>query len=136
MMIPLLWITAVYVLAAAAVHLFHAWQKRKSSPWVHYTLVTSNHEGQIEWYIRAFGWYSFISGKKLRLTVMDAASTDQTVEIVHRMHGTAGMELSVVPMQSSVENGDIAGTLVLADGMISEMIDLRKPHEAERIPYV
>ncbi|MED5017060.1 hypothetical protein P9847_07030 [Paenibacillus chibensis] len=127
MLTPLLWILSAYALAVAAVHVYHAWQKRKTARRIHYILVTSNHERQIEWYIRALGLYALISGKRLRLTVLDLDSNDDTLGIIQRLESMAGVELSV-----TTDFGVLSG----AANPEIRMIDLRNPHEAGHIPYV
>ncbi|MGN7359296.1 hypothetical protein ACTHPF_16215 [Paenibacillus sp. SAF-054] len=127
MLTPLLWILTVYALAVAAVHVYHAWQKRKHTRRIHYILVTSNHERQIEWYIRALGLYALVTGTRLRLTVLDANSDDDTLGIVERLEGLAGIELSV-STDFSVLNGAMNPDI--------KTIDLRNPQEAGHIPYV
>ncbi|MCJ8012764.1 hypothetical protein MUG84_13585 [Paenibacillus sp. KQZ6P-2] len=127
MLTPLMWILTVYALAAVAVHVYHAWQRRKDTHLLHYILVTSNHERQIEWYIRAFGLYALITGKRLRLTVLDFHSSDDTLVIIERLEGIAGVEVSVSNDFSMLNHaGEPDATI----------IDLRNPHEAAHIPYV
>ncbi|WP_242403936.1 hypothetical protein [Paenibacillus pini] len=135
-MTTLLWITAIYMLAALLVHVFYRWHKRReerSKPDLDYVLVTSNHERQIEWYLRAFDIFALLSGKRLRITVFDDQSVDQTLDIVERMDHSASMELSVYtqPMTRGTED---ATTLLYSH--MGTVIDLRIPHEAGRIPYV
>lgn len=127
MLTPLMWILTVYALAAVAVHVYHAWQKRKDTRRIDYILVTSNHERQIEWYIRALGLYALVTGKRFRLTVLDFHSSDDTLGIIERLEGIAGMELSVSRDFSILNRAGEPDV---------KIIDLRNPHEAGHIPYV
>lgn len=127
MLTPLMWILTVYALAAVAVHVYHGWQKRKDTRRIHYILVTSNHERQIEWYIRALGLYAVVTGKRFRLTVLDFHSNDDTLGIIERLEGIAGMELSVSKDFSILNRAGEPDV---------KIIDLRNPHEAGHIPYV
>ncbi|MEC0243208.1 hypothetical protein P4H66_25675 [Paenibacillus dokdonensis] len=127
MLTPLLWILTVYALAVAAVHVYHAWQKRKNARRIHYILVTSNHERQIEWYIRALGLYALMTGKRLRITVLDVNSDDHTLGIIDRLEGIAGVEMSV--------STDFSVLSYATDPDV-KIVDLRNPHEAGHIPYV
>lgn len=127
MLTPLLSILLVYMAAIAAVHAYHAWQKRRERRAIHYILVTFNHERQIEWYVRALGFYAWVTGKRIRLTVLDLHSDDATLGIVRRLEGIAGIELSVTADDS---------VLSRAGDSDVKIIDLRNPHEARQIPYV
>lgn len=127
MLTPLLSILLVYMAAIAAVHACHAWQKRRERRAIHYILVTFNHERQIEWYVRALGFYAWVTGKRIRLTVLDLHSDDATLGIVRRLEGIAGIELSVTADDS---------VLSRAGDSDVKIIDLRNPHEARQIPYV
>lgn len=89
MVAQLLWIAAVYASAVILVHVLHIREKfresRKSGKWVHYILITRNHEPVIEWYLRALSFQAFLTGKRLRVLVMDDSSSDRTMGIVSRM---------------------------------------------------
>lgn len=130
MLTPLLSILLVYAAAIVAVHAFHAWHKRREGREVHYILVTSNHERQIEWYVRALGLYAWVTGKRIRLTVLDLHSDDATLGILRRLQGLAGMELSVTTDESVLSRAGGSEDLDVTT------IDLRNPHEARQIPYV
>lgn len=127
MLTPLLSILLVYMAAIAAVHAYHAWQKRRERRPIHYILVTFNHERQIEWYVRALGIYAWVTGKRIRLSVLDLHSDDATLGIVRRLEGIAGMELSVTADDSVLSRAGESDV---------KIIDLRNPHEARQIPYV
>ncbi|GIO33203.1 MULTISPECIES: hypothetical protein [Paenibacillus] len=127
MLTSLLSILLVYAAAVAAVHAYHAWQKRRDRRHIHYLLITSNHERQIEWYVRALGLYAWVTGIRIQLTVLDLDSDDATLGIVRRLEGLAGIDLSVTTDDSVLSRaGDSDATI----------IDLRNPHEARQIPYV
>ncbi|GAB6927557.1 hypothetical protein JCM10914A_15400 [Paenibacillus sp. JCM 10914] len=137
MVAHLLWIVAVYGLAVALVHLLHA--RHRKSVGVgkvrrkHYVLVTSNHERQVEWYLRALSWYALLSGTRIRVTVLDDQSHDLTLKIVSRMTHLSGIELVYGQLRSS-KQGDQQHEDLQDQEIIQ--IDLRNPLEAARIPYV
>jgi hypothetical protein len=89
MVAQLIWIAAVYASAVAIVHVLHNREKQGKSPrsgkWIHYVLITRNHESVIEWCIRALSFHAFLTGKRLRLTCMDDSSTDSTLLMVTKM---------------------------------------------------
>ncbi|WP_379129866.1 hypothetical protein [Paenibacillus sp. sgz500958] len=89
MVAQLIWIAAVYASAVILVQIFRIREESKQSPrtgkWMHYVLITRNHESVVEWYIRALGFHSFITGKQLRLTLVDDGSSDDTMMLVSIM---------------------------------------------------
>ncbi|MFF2912242.1 glycosyltransferase family A protein [Paenibacillus sp. NPDC057934] len=89
MVAQLIWIAAVYSSAVALVHVLHIREKsrqaRESGKWIQYILITRNHESVVEWYIRALTFHAFLTGKPLRVLVMDDNSSDTTMGIVSRM---------------------------------------------------
>ena len=98
MVAQLIWITAVYVSAAVIIHMLHNREQKRQSPrvveWIHYILITRNHESVVEWYIRALTFHAFLSGKRLRVTFMDEDSRDGTRGIVSRMlHNGCSIDL-------------------------------------------
>ena len=138
MVAHLLWILAVYGAAVILVHVLHARRERRSESSkhlkLHYVLVMSNHERQVEWYLRALSLYALLSGTRVRVTVLDDGSEDQTMQIVERLSGLSGIELSY----GDWTEYDGAGT-EREFGRVEEkeiFIDLRKPREAAQIPYV
>ncbi|MGF7049088.1 hypothetical protein J2T13_003596 [Paenibacillus sp. DS2015] len=139
MVIQLIWIIAIYGLAVAIVHGLYALRKLKGNSvqehCIHYILVTSNHEGQVEWYVRALQLYGYLRGKIIYITVVDDASSDDTVRIIQRLEGLSGIYSSVVSGSlgrrdeiSSYLSTEIHGEII--------MVDLRISQEADQIPYV
>ncbi|CAM2933905.1 hypothetical protein PASE110613_08230 [Paenibacillus sediminis] len=141
-MVPyLLWILLVYGLTAAGVHLLYVRHSRRNKAAnkeaVHYVLVTSNHEKQIEWYIRALEWYSWIRGQMVVVTVVDERSTDHTIPIIERMSKHAnGLQLSVISRSDLLGDDDLYSLVSTHKGEGVLLIDLRIPREALKIPYV
>lgn len=138
MVAQLLWILAVYGIAVALIHIMHARQLRRAGEGTgrrrHYVLITSNHERQVEWYLRALSWYALLSGTRVRVTVLDDQSYDDTLKIVQRLTHLSGIEL----VYGTWRSDDSASREVEADPNEEEVIriDLRNPMEAVRIPYV
>lgn len=99
MVAQLLWIAGVYAFAVILVHVLHVREKfrkgRKSGERVHYIVITRNHEPVIEWYLRALMFQAFLTGKRLRVQVVDDSSSDGTLEIVSRMvRSSSSLELA------------------------------------------
>lgn len=139
MVIQLVWIVAIYGLAVAIVHGLYAMRKMKGNlvqeRCIHYILITYNHEGHVEWYVRALQLYGYLRGKPIYITVVDHASSDDTVRIIHRLEGLSGIDLSVV--SGSLDSGDeIDSCLSMGNHGNTIMIDLRMLQEADHIPYV
>lgn len=138
MVAQLLWILAVYGIAVALVHIVHARHLRRASEGTgrrrHYVLITSNHERQVEWYLRALSWYALLSGTRVRVTVLDDQSYDDTLKIVKRLTHLSGIEL----VYGTWRSGDPASQETDIDPSEDEVIrvDLRNPMEAVQIPYV
>ena len=137
----LLWILAIYGAAVALVHWMHARRKVSGScrrrPDVHYVLVTSNHERQVEWYLRALSLYALLNGTRVRVTVLDDRSEDQTKLIAQKLCHLSGIETTILDHGSSPE---MVRDLNEKKGRVQDgsyfYIDLRIPMEAARIPYV
>ncbi|MGG3309107.1 hypothetical protein ABES58_24505 [Paenibacillus lautus] len=138
MVAQLLWILAVYGIAVALIHIVHARHLRRAGEGTgrrrHYVLITSNHERQVEWYLRALSWYALLSGTRVRVTVLDDQSYDDTLKIVQRLIHLSGIELVYGTWKS-----DDSASREMGSGPNEEeviRIDLRNPMEAVRIPYV
>ncbi|NKI20947.1 glycosyltransferase [Paenibacillus dendritiformis] len=88
MIAMLCWIFGCYGIAVAAVHLAHGWQKlvrgSRPAPWMHVVIVSENDERHIEWMVRAFGFYTWLRGRQLHMTLLDCGSTDATLAIAER----------------------------------------------------
>ncbi|MBO2944854.1 hypothetical protein JJQ72_12815 [Paenibacillus sp. F411] len=139
MVAHLLGILITYAAAVALVHGVHAryikqWQGRRRA--VHYVLVTSNHERQVEWIVRALSLYALLSGVRVKATMLDEQSADETLAIMGRMQDRAGIELVWVNMDEDVRNElkhELRSTSRQDDDSI--YIDLRMGGEGARIPY-
>ena len=140
MIIQFIWIAFIYGLAVASVHGVYARThnvdgNRQEGNSNQYILITCNHERQVEWYVRALWLYSYLRSKEVRILVIDYASSDETVQVLHRMSDFSGLDLSV-KICAGV-NGDDINDYLPQDGLEgSTFIDLRIPQEAGRIPYV
>ncbi|MGG3284517.1 hypothetical protein [Paenibacillus solani] len=138
MVAQLLWILAVYGIAVALVHIMHARHLRRAGDGTgrrrHYVLITSNHERQVEWYLRALSWYALLSGTRVRVTVLDDQSYDDTLKIVQRLTHLSGIEL----VYGTLTSGDSTARQQDVDHDEDETIriDLRNSLEAIPIPYV
>ncbi|MFC7678573.1 hypothetical protein [Paenibacillus sp. GCM10028914] len=140
MVAHLLWILVIYGIAVALVHMLYARRHRgdssKRRPGLHYVLITSNHEWQVEWYLRALSLYALLSGTRVRVTVLDDRSDDDTVNIVHRLMNLSGIELVVGHWNPSEDTTLVMNKITSeSDEQLIE-IDLRISGEAARIPYV
>lgn len=144
MVAHLLWILAIYGIAVVLVHILyarrHSGESSHRRTGMHYVLITSNHERQVEWYLRALSLYALLSGTRVRVNVLDDRSVDDTVRIVHRLVNLSGIELNVGEWNS--DTAASTGVGVQHTGPISEddeqriEIDLRNSSEVVRIPYV
>lgn len=137
-MVPYMgWVLLSYGLTAALVHLLHGiylWRKPKDNA-IHYILVTSNHENQMEWYLRALSWYARLRGLRLRVTVLDEGSEDDTLAIMRKLQAQGDMELTVIGL-AAVRKEDVDAQTAHITGESPVCIDLRIPQEAGKIPYV
>lgn len=140
MVAHLLWILVVYGIAVALVHILNARRHREGSrdrrSLVHYMLITSNHERQVEWYLRALSLYALLSGTRVRVTVLDDRSDDDTMKIVYRLMNLSGIELYVGELNSYGNVNKFIETRTLENDEQVIRIDLRISSEAVRIPYV
>lgn len=83
-MVPiLLWIAGFYVLAAiAATILVKRRVKRKANePGKHYILMADNQASRMEWYLRTLHGASRRMGTDVKITIVDCASDDETMDI-------------------------------------------------------
>lgn len=164
MVAHLLWILAIYGVAVVLVHVLHArrhgGESSQQRPRMHYVLITSNHERQVEWYLRALSLYALLSGTRVRVTVLDDRSVDDTLRIIHRLVNLSGIELTVGEWNSVVDAGvglstvrnSGVNTSTSTSTSMSEgaqhlaptfkddeqriVLDLRIASEVVRIPYV
>ncbi|GIP47441.1 hypothetical protein J53TS2_10320 [Paenibacillus sp. J53TS2] len=131
------WILLSYGMAAALVHVLHSLylQGKRKDQAIHYILVTSNHENQMEWYLRALSWYARLRGLPLRVTVLDESSQDDTLAIMRKLESQGEMELTVIGL-AVVRQEDVEAHAALLNEETPVCIDLRIPREADKIPYV
>lgn len=131
------WILLSYGMAAALVHILHSLylQGKRKDRAIHYILVTSNHENQMEWYLRALSWYARLRGLPLRVTVLDESSQDDTLAIMRKLETQGEMELTVIGL-AVVRQEDVEAHAALLASDAPVCIDLRVPQEADKIPYV
>lgn len=130
-----------YGLAAIWVHVLHGrYTKLESSGArrneIHYMLVTCNHAGQMEWYLRAIAWYASVRGQNHRITVLDDGSHDDTMAIMERMRRANGMELIVIILSEEHGEDELQRLTFALEQEKALYIDLRLPMEATKIPYV
>ncbi|WP_334072165.1 hypothetical protein [Paenibacillus sp. A14] len=138
MVVHMGWILLGYVMAALLVHLSYGRLRRQppeNSGRTHYILVTRNHGDQMEWYLRALSWYARIRGESVKVTVLDEYSQDDTRRIVQRLRNQPGIELALRSWRASGDAG-MSGSGALAEEETLIYVDLRKPQEAAKIPYV
>lgn len=131
------WILFSYGLAAALVHVLHGMvrQGKRKDRAIHYILVTSNHENQMEWYLRALSWYARLRGLSLQVTVLDESSQDDTLAILRKLEKQGGIELTVIGL-AVVQQEDVEAYAATVAEDAPICIDLRVPREADKIPYV
>lgn len=138
MVVHMGWILFGYVVAALLVHLSYGRLRRQApedSGGAHYILVTRNHGDQMEWYLRALSWYARIRGESVKVTVLDDYSQDDTRKIVHKLRDQPGIDLTMRSWRASGDSGK-SGFAALAGEETLIHVDLRKPQEAAKIPYV
>jgi len=81
----LLWIIGAYAAAIATVHIIYRISLRARKDTVHYVLLTRNNQHHVEWFLRSLFFFSWMRGKPITVTIMDDGSTDDTLEIAHRV---------------------------------------------------
>ncbi|MHA0856233.1 hypothetical protein [Paenibacillus sp. CMAA1364] len=140
MVIQMIWIAVIYGLAIALVHGVYALTRLANRNNIQgvdnqFTLITCNHERQVEWYVRALWLYSWIRGKELRMLVVDEVSSDDTVRMIHKLIDSLGLHVCV-RVCLGVDADELRNSIEQEGFEGSTVIDLRLPHEASRIPYV
>jgi predicted ATPase len=72
-------IAGSYGLAVMLIHaLFRRQQAKAKNRLMRCVLITKNNEGQIEWYLRSFLFFSRMGGRQMVIYVFDNESTDET----------------------------------------------------------
>lgn len=86
MMLGLVWIMGTYAVGILLIHWLHwRWKRRGLERKMHYVLVTRNNQMQVEWYIRSLGFFSWLKGRSIAVTLVDEGSTDETLAIAGRL---------------------------------------------------
>ncbi|MCZ8523318.1 MULTISPECIES: hypothetical protein [Paenibacillus] len=86
MMLGLVWIIGCYAVGIAVIHAFHRqWKRRGTRRTAHYVLYTQNAQLQLEWYLRSLIFFSWMKGRTIDITLVDAGSVDDTLEIAARI---------------------------------------------------
>ncbi|QQZ62222.1 glycosyltransferase family 2 protein [Paenibacillus sonchi] len=129
MVAQLIWIAAIYAIAVLLVHILHKGERGQSGKRLHYILITRNHEYVVEWYIRALTFHALLSGKRLRVTLMDDGSSDATMDVALRL-ALGGSALEFAP---AVPIGFLESDRKLQPGII---VDLREPGQAVPLPFL
>lgn len=86
MVAGILIIIGIYGIGAALIHLFHARQtgKREAPPY-RLVLITCNNQTQIEWYVHAYLFVSWLRGRQTVIEIFDEDSSDDTWMILIRL---------------------------------------------------
>ncbi len=132
MVAQLIWIAAVYASAVAIIHMLHSREQTRQTPrarkWIHYILITRNHETVVEGYIRALNVCALLTGKRLRMTLMDDSSSDGTLEIVSRM-ARSGSPIDLVQTMPILQ----ADEAMMQQGIV---VDLRLSEQQIKLPFM
>lgn len=144
MIAMLLWIVGCYGLAVAVVHLVFRFQIKlrgeKPAAWIHVVIVSHNDERHMEWIIRAYYWFAWLKGRRLKFTVIDQGSTDDTTEIVSRLiHRNDEMnDAGVIHVNSRREQEEMIRRLESAKAPEETQLVLRLYQQADwrKVPYV
>lgn len=135
MVTQLIWIATIYVSAAIMIHMLHNRQQvrqtTRSRKWVHYIVITQNHESVVEGYIRALTFQALQTGKRLRVTFMDDGSSDGTLGIVSRLADSGcSIDLSTSNYTLQVSGDDLLHQGIVVDlrlsGQMSPLSFMRK----------
>lgn len=133
----LIWIALVYGLTALCVRYLYARSQTKQQPAaipVHYVLITCNHGLQLEWIIRGLSIDAMFRGTIHKVTVMDLDSKDETLSLLYRLGGIAGLDLSIVA--ASEEPMSTLSALQSAVYEDVKFIDLRNDVILTEFPFV
>ncbi|WP_052339845.1 hypothetical protein [Gorillibacterium massiliense] len=86
MVVGFLIIVGIYGACAALIHLFHARQAGKeNAPQYRLVLITHNNQAQIEWYVYAYLFVSWLRGRQTVIDIFDDGSDDETWTILERI---------------------------------------------------
>ncbi|GAK41267.1 hypothetical protein TCA2_3758 [Paenibacillus sp. TCA20] len=133
----LIWIALVYGLTALCVRYVYARSQTKQQPAaipVHYVLITCNHGLQLEWIIRGLSIDALFRGTIHKVTVMDLDSKDDTLPLLYRLGGMAGVDLSIV----SASEEPMSSLSALQPSAYEEVkfVDLRNDASLTEFPFV
>ncbi|WP_166243613.1 hypothetical protein [Paenibacillus turpanensis] len=98
----LLVIVGVYGLCVAWVHWIHA-RSRGEERVPHYILVTHNNQSSIEWVLRLLTCWSWMHGTDVKVTILDAASEDDTLSIIEKRSILQTVEVRRMRNEEDVE---------------------------------
>lgn len=149
----MLLIIGCYALAALLVHLAFWMGRRRSGEGKHYVLIADEGQHNMEWYLRMLHAFSRWMGREVRLTVVDAGASQETMAIVERWQRT-GKQVQVHACSSDgnvnneQENGKRSQSsaaihmlwMLQAEGIVSEaehavLVDLQNPADLSKMPF-
>jgi len=78
----LLFVIGCYVIAAAIVHCFYYWGKKKISPHKHYVLIANEPLKELEWHYLSMKRYSQWMGIPVQLTIINATEADESKKMI------------------------------------------------------
>lgn len=144
MIAMLLWIVGCYGLAVAVVHLVYRFQNKlrgeKPAPWIHVVIVSHNDERHMEWIIRAYCWFAWLKGRRLKFTVVDQGSTDDTMTIISKLvHRSDEMsDTEVIHVNNRSEREEVLRHLESSrtPEETQLILMLHKQSDWRRVPYV
>lgn len=149
----ILLIIGCYAVAALLVHLAFWIGQRRSRAGRHYVLIADQGQKNMEWYLRMLYAFSRWVGRDIRLTVVDAGATEETLAIVERwkrsgkdvqIHScTLEDQAETVNGKRSQSSGGAAVHLLWmlqAEGIVSEadhavLVDLQNPADLSKMPF-
>ncbi|MFF2889973.1 hypothetical protein [Paenibacillus sp. NPDC057967] len=151
----ILLIIGCYAVAALFVHLAFWIGQRRSRTEKHFVLIAGQAGKNMEWYLRMLHAFSRWLGRDIRLTVVDAGASEETMAIVERwkrrgeqvhIHAVAVKEQEQEGITSGKRSQPSGGTavqlmwLLQAEGIVSEsdhavLVDLQNPADLSKMPF-
>ncbi|RJE85626.1 hypothetical protein D3P07_20745 [Paenibacillus sp. 1011MAR3C5] len=151
----ILLIIGCYAVAALFVHLAFWIGQRRSRSEKHYVLIAGQAGKNMEWYLRMLHAFSRWLGRDIRLTVVDAGASEETMAIVERwkrngkqvhIHSVAEEAHEQENHESGKRSQSAGGTAVhllwmlQAEGIVSEsdhavLVDLQNPSDLSKMPF-
>jgi hypothetical protein len=89
----LMWILGSYGFCILLVHLLNGSIHKKRDKVVHYVFVTRDNQNEIEGRLRSIFIAAWLSGRSLKVTILDEASQDETLAIAGRLSIRNSMEI-------------------------------------------